>query len=422
MVFRVKTYLLGRFYLVFVLAGVTLFTGLSTGFDLFYRLLWVLALVSVISFIWTWISLQWLDVTVERRTRRAYVGETIEERLTVRSTGKLPKPPLVIDDLTDLPGYSNGLVASLSSGGMRSWRTAVPARKRGVYHLGPVRVVNTDAFGLIRRERQFGKAEKLVVYPRIHQVPGFQIPTAHLTGNNTARRRSHELTPHAASVREYASGDSISRVHWNSTARLGKLMSKEFDVERSGDIWLVVDLHRDVHAGELDESTDEYAVSIAASLAKRYIDSGLPVGLVAHGDRRYFLPPETGAAHFDRILEFLAMSKAEGTTPLADVLTAEEAEFAYNSALVVTTPSHRSDWPAALRELTRRRVRVVVTLLDGKTFGGYFDAAGVLPALEATGVPTYMVRQGDHIPTALSQVHITPSAEPLSAIEMETEL
>ncbi len=44
-------------------------------------------------------------------------------------------------------------------------------------------------------------------------------------------------------------------------------MSKEFDLGLSSDVWLLVDLHRDVQAGELEDSTDEYAVSIAASLA-----------------------------------------------------------------------------------------------------------------------------------------------------------
>ena len=420
MEFRVKTYLLGRFYLVFVLAGVTVYTGLSTGFGLFFRLLWVLGLTSVVSFIWTWLGVQWLEITVDRRTRRAHVGETIEERITVRNTGMLPKPPLEIDDLTDLPGYSSGLVASLPRGGTRSWRTATPARKRGVYFLGPVRAVSTDIFGLFRRERRIGDSESLVIYPRIHELPGFQIPTAHLSGDNTTRRRSHDLTPHAASVREYTFGDSISRVHWNSTARLGKLMSKEFDLDRSGDIWLLVDLHQDVQAGELEESTDEYAVSIAASLARRYLDSGLPIGLIAYGEKRYFLSPETGAAHFDRILEFLAMSRAEGTTHLSDVVTTEEAQFAYNSALVVMTPSHRSDWPSALRELARRRVRVAVTLLDSNSFGGYFDTTATLPALEAAGVPAYIVRKGDHIPSALSQVYVRTSVEPVEVGAGET--
>ena len=78
-------------------------------------------------------------------------------------------------------------------------------------------------------------------------------------------------------------------------------MSKEFDLGQSSDVWILVDLHRDVQAGELEESTDEYAVSIGASLSRKYLEAGLPVGLVAQGDRRYFLPADTGTGQFDRI-------------------------------------------------------------------------------------------------------------------------
>ena len=212
------------------------------------------------------------------------------------------------------------MAVSLPTMGFRSWRAQMPARRRGVYTLGPVRVSNTDAFGIFRRERFFCDTEQLIVYPRTHYIPEFAIPAADLSGDSSTRRRSHDLTPHASSVREYAFGDSISRVHWGSTAKLGKLMSKEFDLGQSSDVWVLVDLHRDVQAGELEESTDEYAVSIGASLSRKYLEAGLPVGLISQGDRRYFLPADTGAGQFDRILEFLALSKSEGSVALETLL------------------------------------------------------------------------------------------------------
>ena len=305
----------------------------------------------------------------------------------------------------------------IDSCGFRSWRTATPARKRGVYSMGPVRVASTDAFGLYRRERFFCGTENLIVYPRTFSLPGFTIPAADLSGESSTRRRSHDLTPHASTVREYAFGDSISRVHWRSTARLGKLMSKEFDLGMSSDVWLFVDLHSEVQAGELDESTDEYGVAIAASLAQKYIQSHLPVGLIAHGDERYFLPSDTGRGQFDRILELLAMSKAEGNVPLETALAQEEALWGYHSTLIVITSSHRPAWIAALHELTRRRVRVAVILLDGGSFGGIFDSLEIVPELYAQGVPPYVVRKGDDISVALSRVHTIDSYEGAERLE-----
>ncbi len=393
---------------------------MATGFGLFYRLIYILALTAVFSFIWNWMSMLNLEVSVDRRTRRVRVGDDIEERITIRNHSPWPKPSLEVEDVTDMPGYSSGRELSLSTRGFRSWRTLSPARKRGVYKLGPVRVSNTDAFGLFRRERDFGGQDELVVYPRTLALPDFEIPSGFLTGESSSRRRSHNLTPHAASVREYAFGDSMSRIHWNSTARTGRLMSKEFDLGMSSEMWLVVDLHRDVQAGELEESTDEYAVSIAASLSQKYLQAQLPVGLLAYGDARYLLAADTGAGQHERIMEYLARGKSEGTVSLEDALAQEEQLWGTHSSLVIITSSHRIGWATAVRELVRRRVRVAAIVVDGSSFGGMFETMRVIPELYDAGVAPFVVRMGDDIPVALSAPFVMSSAAVNAQAEPES--
>lgn len=394
-----------RLFLVLGLIVVTLFTGMATGFGLFYRLIYILGLTAVLAFLWNWISVLGLEVSIDRRTRRARVGDDIEERITVRNRSSWPKSTLEVEDLTDMPGYSNGRVLSLPTRGFRSWRTLAPARKRGVYKLGPVRVSNTDAFGLFRRDRDFGGQDDLIVYPRVYDLADFEMPPGYLTGESSARRRSHDLTPHAGSVREYAFGDSLSRIHWPSTARTGRLMSKEFELGMASDVWVLVDLHREVQAGDLDESTDEYAVSIAASMAQKYIQAQLPVGLLAYGDERYLLPADTGQVQFERIMEHLAMSKAEGDVSLAEVLSREEQLWGTHSSIIILTSSHREDWTVAIRELVRRRLRIAVVLMDGHSFGGLFETLDVIPALYDSGIAPFVVRMGDNVPVALSHTY-----------------
>ena len=376
---------------------------MSTGFALFYRLLYILSVTAVLTLALNWLSLLMIEVRVDRRSRRVRVGDNVEERLTIQNRSSLPKPVIEVEDLTDLPGYSTGAAVGLASKGRRSWLTSSPARARGVYTMGPIRVANTDVFGLFRRERFFGDSQTIVVYPRIVDLPDFTVPPADLSGDASALRRAHDLTPHAASVREYAPGDSISRVHWPSTAKMSKLMSREFDLGRASEVWALVDLHQDVQAGELEESTDEYAVSIAASLARKYVSNQLPFGLVAYGDRRYFLPSETGTGQFEQLMEFLAMSRAKGSVPVEDVLTKEEILWGQNTTLIIITSSPRMEWAVAVKQLIRRRVRVVAVLLDGRSFGTHFDTLAVLPELHAEGVPTYLVRRGDDISVSLSR-------------------
>ena len=49
-------------------------------------------------------------------------------------------------------------------------------------------------------------------------------------------------------MRDYATGDSLNRIHWPTTARTRRLMGKEFELDPTADIWLYLDLYRDAEA------------------------------------------------------------------------------------------------------------------------------------------------------------------------------
>ena len=407
---------LPRFYLVVALALLSGVTGMATGFSLFYRVLYVLGATIGLSYFWNLLSIAGLDVTVDRKTSRVRVGEHVEEEFTVRNDSTISKQSLEVEDLTDLPGARIATAVGLDGRGLARWDARTVALKRGMYTLGPVRVSHSDPFGLFRRERVFGGTDEIVVYPRVYELPDFDVPAAYLAGEATALIRTQTISPQASTVRDYAFGDSMSRIHWNSTAKLGKLMSKEFDLGRAGEVWVVVDLHRDFQAGELAESTDEYAVSTAASLAKRYLVAQLPLGLIAYGERRHLLLAETGAGQLDRIMDSLALSRAEGLVPLETVLAREEPLWTHRSSLVVITASPSPEWVLGLGELAKRGVRATAVLLDGRSFGAEFDSLSLMDQLLSAGIKVYVIRQGDSIPEALARAH-TPAEFAVAPIE-----
>ena len=416
---RLPVRLMATFYLVVVLLAMVVVSGMATGFGLFYRLVYVLTFTVVLSYVWNWLTVRSLEVSVDRRSRLARVGDTIEETVTLKNHSRLSKNALEVEDLTDLPGSIGGTVVSVSGHESCTWTVKARARKRGVYTMGPMRVANSDLFGLFRRERLFGGTDNLVIYPNTFDLPGFEVPPADLSGDSSTRKRTYHVTPHASGIRDYASGDSLSRVHWNSTARLGRLMSKEFDLGRAGAVWVLVDLQAEVQAGDVEESTDEYGVTIAASLVKRYLEAELPVGLVAYGDNRYHLPADAGEGQLHRVMQYLAVSKAEGLTPLEVVLANEEPLWSHHSSLIAITSSPSPDWVAAVGELAKRGVKVVVVLVDGMSFGGFVNTLEAVENLYLAGIPTYVVKKGDDIPTALSRRYadsLAPASEQLEQV------
>src|SRR5439155_18439398 len=138
---------------------------------------------------------------------------------------------------------------------------------------------------------------------------------------------------------EYYPGDSYNRIHWRSTARLGRLMVKTFEMDPTSNVWILLDLHKDVRHGAGDDSTEEYGVRIAASLAYHFVRNNRMLGLMMYGAETVIEDPARGGHQYGRILEALALASAEGRLPLSNILQDEGRRFGRHTTLIVITPS-----------------------------------------------------------------------------------
>ncbi len=389
--------------LLFVLAAFGTMVGLAavSGYWLFYRAAYLIGGLVPLSFIWARLHLRGLEVTVERAVGRLQVGQRVEARVRLKNRSAFAKLWLEVEDRTDMPGATARTVVTLPARGQRNWKVSLPCRRRGVFSAGPVRVTTGDPFGLFRFSRSYGESHPLLVLPHPSELLYFWAPPAQLPGEGTVRRRTHYVTPNAAAVREYQPGDSYNRIHWRSTARLNRLMVKTFEMDPSSDIWVLLDLEAAVQAGQGDESTEEYGVRVAASLANHFLRANRMLGLLAYGRETALLEPARGSQQYARILEALALARAEGSLPLARVLEEEERRFGRHSTLIVVTPSADEEWVEALQSLVERGTRCAVVLLEPGSFGGTEGALLPFSTLVASDILTYLVRCGDDLSLAL---------------------
>jgi len=389
--------------LLIVLAAFGTLLGLAvvSGHWLFYRAAYVIGGLVPVSFIWARANLRRLDVTVERAAGRLQVGQCAEARVRLSSRTFYAKLWLEVEDPTDMPGMPARTVVTLAAHGHRNWKVSVPCPRRGVFSVGPIRVTTGDPFGLFRFSRSYGAAHSLLVLPRPEELPYLWVPPAQLPGEGTVRRRTHYVTPNAAGVRDYHPGDSYNRIHWPSTARLNRLMVKTFEMDPTSDIWVLLDLDAAVQVGQGDDSSEEYGVRIAASLANRFLETNRMLGLIACGRERVLLDPARGSQQYTRILEALALARAEGPLPLARVLREEERRFGRHTTLIVITPSAGEEWVIALQSLVQRGARAAVALLEPRSFGVAHSALLPFSTLVASDILTYMVRRGDELSVAL---------------------
>ena len=153
----------------------------------------------------------------------------------------------------------------------------------------------------------------------------------------------------------------------------------------------------------LPPTTEEYIVAIAASVAKYFLRAQRAVGFISYGHQHEIIQPDRGERQLNRLLEVLAVLRAEGNINFGHVLGVESARLGRNNTLVAITPSPETGWVKSLRETKRRGLRMIAAIADVNTFGGHGDTEGVASELVASGIPTYVVREGDDLQAALSR-------------------
>ena len=189
-----------------------------------------------------------------------------------------------------------------------------------------------------------------------------------IEGSHAHPLRTPHTTPHATSIRPYAPGDAYNRIHWKSTARQGELQVKEFDLEQTADVWIYLDLQSRVHTGVGDESTLEYGVRAAASIAARALVENRNVGMTVSGARIGILPADRGPRQYQKVMQVLAAVTSNGDRPLAHVLIDGVGRLRRGMSAVVITPSLARDWVRPLSGLHSRGVENVIVLLDAPAF------------------------------------------------------
>lgn len=379
-----------------------MFWAWGTGFWLLFRLGYVLAFGIAAAWILSWYNAHRVEATVERRTTRAQVGQEAQEVIQVRNRDFFPKLWLEVEDPSGLPGHRSKRVVIIPPRRSRNWIVSTKLLRRGVYDWGPLQLTSSDPFGFFKRVRRLGGAQQILVYPPVVDLPHFTVPPANLPGEGRFRRRTHYVTPNANGVREYAPGDAFNRIHWKTTARTGELMVKTFELDPSSDIWVILDMERRVNAGSGEESTEEYAVTIAASIGRHYLLDNRTVGLISFGRDLKIIEPERGQQQLTRILETLATVQAVGDAPLGNLLLEEQRHFGRHTTLVIVTASTDDHWLTAIQSVTQRGVRAAVVLLDPTTFGSDRSPLLLFGELTASNILTYVIGKGDDLSLALS--------------------
>ena len=213
------------------------------------------------------------------------------------------EPPAEMELLT--PREAQLTVPALRT---RAWRYELLPTARGKYGFGDTVIRFRTRLGLLWRQSNYQTATDVKVYPDIREARKHEI-YAHRNKRpelGLRRMRIRGQGREFESLREFAIGDEIRYISWAATARRGKLITRQYTIERSQNIVVLLDTGRLMTAriGKLTKL--DHAVNATLSIAYVAAAGGDNVGLVAFSRRVVsYLPPRRGHDQINRLMEAL---------------------------------------------------------------------------------------------------------------------
>ena len=360
--------------------------------------------IQVIGYLWAVNMVKYLEVKRKLRYAAVQVGDELEETFLIKNRSWLPVIWIGVEDHSDFPGYSIGVVRGVEAFGKAEWRVNQICSLRGVFTLGPWKWITSDPFGIFSIQRSYTSAQTMIVYPPLAVISNQLIPHGKQSGD--LRPLNQPLVAEsiqATQTRAYKPGDPLRRIHWKTTARQDSLFVKSFDPEAASRIWLVADFDPKVHNHPLSkgddwqDSSEETMILLLSALAGQLLSEQRAVGFYAGVEPACVVMPQRGLAHLWTILASLAALHLTQTTPFTETLTLADKLINSNDLIIAVTPSTDADWIHNLAKISRgyRRSEAWTFILDPDSYGLRGNASAISELAGSLGIAARIISKGD---------------------------
>ena len=337
------------------------------------------------------------QVEIKRRfSGHAFLGEQIRVHLQLRNKGWLPVPWLELGETLPVAlvgPNSFQTVTNLGPGAGAQFEYVMHARKRGYYAIGPLSISTGDLLGLSSSLQAVMPSEALVVYPRIIPFTSMGLPSQSPQGTLRHTLPLFEDPTRAFGKRGYASGDSLRRIDWKSSASSGQLQVKQFEPSIALETFVVLNLNAEEYYYRTRIDSTELAIVIAASISNWVVEKKQMAGLMVNGrdplaadGRPQSIPPHKGKRHLMRLLETLARVEIISNSTITPLLQRQRYQLAWGTTLIVITGSANHELLDELYQARRSGQNAILILV-----GGHSSDDDARRRANAFGIPVYCI-------------------------------
>jgi uncharacterized protein (DUF58 family) len=251
---------------------------------------------------------------------RFAMGATTDVKIQIENASQRPVSLLIKDEFPPqmiMNGEREGDVRVPAHGTAALIYGLTPPR-RGRFEFGYTALRFRSRLNLVWRDALGAEPVAVKVYPNMRRAREAELKALGARSVVSSHRKTSWRGEgrEFESMRDYVRGDELRHISWTTTARRGKLTTRQYQIERDQTILVALDAGRLMTARIEQETKLDSAVHATLSLFSAAARAGDNAGLVVFGRRiKSYLPPSRGRDHIDAALESLYAVEPEMIEP-----------------------------------------------------------------------------------------------------------
>ncbi|WNR45049.1 DUF58 domain-containing protein [Paenibacillus roseipurpureus] len=236
---------------------------------------------------------------------------------------------------------------------------------RGSYRFAHLEAVTGDLFGFAVRKMVREDLQRYIVYPRPDALDRRGMEFQSDEGDVSNKRGPKAETPLISGVRDYASGDPYHRIHWKSSARLSRLMTKDPEPTASTKWMLLLDSAPAAGPAEAAQPLLEKGVALAAGFFEAAASGRESCGFACSSSTTRRIAP-TIRPDLTLAYEVLASVGGKPALPFPDLVRKEAADLPPEASMLCITSTLDTALVRAVADARARRRAVHVIYVHAR--------------------------------------------------------
>ncbi|MHA1244081.1 MAG: DUF58 domain-containing protein [Candidatus Heimdallarchaeota archaeon] len=320
-----------------------------------------------------------IEVTRVLDKRKCYAGDYIHVRINIHNKG-----PNAIDHLEIYEAYpetmdlvlgENYIFTRINAGAKAEFSFILRTPVRGLYKIGPTKVIIHDRLGFYQEERTKEEFDEIIVYPSYEDIKklktlGAKRQLGKIFGIHKTKLKGTGMD--FWGIRDYYPEDAFRHIDWKAFSRTNKLQIREFETEKNVRVMVLLDTSESMEQGLIRNTKLEFSIRAVVLLSHMAQERKDLIGLATYNSKvNTFIKAGYGVNQFNRILGDLAYVMPKGPSYLSNAVEDLIMRTRSRGLLLIITDleGNTQDILDGIRKASAARFDVIVI----SPFGPFFE-------------------------------------------------